>query len=244
MITDKQRKLIFSMFRDYSKEVYGEVGKYYTSLSENILKKLYVRSTGKYNTSYEPFKTLHDSVKLVVSTERDPDTATKEIMEYIIGEIKMLHLQLNQSFSLKREYFTKVEAKEFIEWLMGYFFENNIELNINTVKMLQENDQNKFAYLCLVNKRCCICGRKVTFPHHHKSVSMVGGYKKDKGTLPIVALCPYHHSELHSSINKFDWIAKHETYAPLICNDDVIELLKTKYTNLFQDWERDTGGKD
>lgn len=229
------------MFRDYAKYHYGEVGKYYTSLSENTLKKLYVRSTGKYNEAYEPFKTLQKTVELIVTTNQGNATSTAdELTGYIVNEIKMLRLQLGQTFSLKRDYFSKAEAKEFIEWLVGYFFENDIELNQGTVKMLQENDQNKFAYLCLVNKRCCICGRKVTFPHHHKSVSMVGGYDKDKGTLPIVALCPYHHSEIHDAINKYDWIAKHPTYAPLLCSDKVIEQLKKVYTGLFADWERDT----
>lgn len=239
MITDKQRKLIFSMFRDYSKEVYGEVGKYYTSLSENILKKLYVRSTGKYNNLYEPFKTLHDSVKLIISTERDQDTATKEIMEYIIGEIKMLHLQLNQSFSLKREYFTKSEAKEFIEWLMGYFFENNIELNINTVKMLQENDQNKFAYLCLVNKRCCICGRKVTFPHH---VDRVGthGYKNDDGiNKRISPLCAYHHAEIESGkYTLVEFKKKYPTFIFISCDEKQIPIMQKVYKGLFSAYKK------
>lgn len=228
------------MFRDYSKHYYGEVGKYYTSLSENLLKKNYVRDTGKYNEAYEPFKTIKNSVRVILDTTLDKDQATTEIIDYVASEVKKLQLQLNQTFSLKRQYFKKEEATEFIEWMMGYFFENDVEMNLNTIKMLQENDQNKFAYLCLVNQRCCICGRKVTFPHHHKSVAIEGGYKKDKGTLPIVALCPYHHASIHDAINKFDWIAKHDTYAPLVCNDRVIENLKKVYRNLFQDWERDT----
>lgn len=222
------------MFRDYAKHHYGEVGKYYTSLSENILKKNYVRDTGKYNEAYEPFKTIKNSVQVILDTTLDKGQATDEIIDYVASEVKKLQLQLNQTFSLKRQYFKKEEATDFIEWLMGYFFENDIEMNLSTIKMLQENDQNKFAYLCLINQRCCICGRKVTFPHH---VDRVGthGYKNDDGiNKRISPLCAYHHAEIESgkyTLKEFE--EKYPTFIYLICDETQIPIMQKIYKGLF-----------
>ena len=60
-------------------------------------------------------------------------------------------------------------------------------------------DVNRYLYLCLYHKKCCICGREAD-PHHVDVVGM----GRDRETICHVgmkaqALCRDHHREVHTT---------------------------------------------
>lgn len=233
-ITDRQRKMLFSLVGCYSKTVYNSVDSYYTNLALEELKKVYAEKViSPATTEIGDLDNRIDRLYDRLEKYKDKDTKKLILADFAKREVKLFLLREKKTFSISRDLFSKEAASNFINWLIGYFIENEIELTNELIKMLDEQDKERFIYACLINKKCCICGREVSFPHHHTSINAIGGYKKDDGSIPVVPLCKYHHSELHSSINKWVWIKQHSNYGYITCSPEQIKKLQKIYKGLF-----------
>jgi len=91
---------------------------------------------------------------------------------------------------------TVSEARAFITMLIEIIVEYGIPTKEPLYTMCE--DIERYIYACLMNKKCCICGKKADL-HHVDQVGM--GYNRETkpqlGAL-VLPLCREHHREYHS----------------------------------------------
>lgn len=90
---------------------------------------------------------------------------------------------------------TVSEASAFITMLVELIVENGIPTKQPLYTLCE--DVEKYTYACLMNKKCCVCGKKADL-HHVDQISM--GYNRE--TKPqlgarVLPLCRVHHDEYH-----------------------------------------------
>jgi hypothetical protein len=92
---------------------------------------------------------------------------------------------------------TVSEASAFITMLVEIIVENGIPTKEPLYQMCE--DVEKYVYACLLNKKCCVCGKKADL-HHVSTIGM--GYNRNTkpqlGAL-VMPLCREHHMEYHST---------------------------------------------
>lgn len=91
---------------------------------------------------------------------------------------------------------TVSEARAFITMLIEIIVEYGIPTKEPLYTMCE--DIERYIYACLMNKKCCICGKKADL-HHVDQVGM--GYSRE--TKPqlgarVLPLCRVHHTEYHT----------------------------------------------
>ena len=128
----------------------------------------------------------------------------KDIADYTGHHPEYLKEHMKYDFMAKedREYFSlsnidMTTARHFIEHLLEFCFECDIPLHANTVVLAREI--NNYLYLCLVHRKCAVCGKKHAHIHH---VDAVGSGRNrnevDHTKLRLIALCAEHHQETHT----------------------------------------------
>lgn len=87
-------------------------------------------------------------------------------------------------------------AREFLQFLIEFCVENDIACSDNLIN--RAPDIARYIYCCLINKKCCICGKK-TVLHHVDHVGS-GRNRKEINHIGMRAepLCPIHHTEVHN----------------------------------------------
>lgn len=91
-------------------------------------------------------------------------------------------------------------AREFITLLIDFILENDIPTR-EPLYMLND-DISKYIYACLMNKKCCVCGRPAQL-HHVQRVGM--GRNRDdiyQIDMLVLPLCGEHHMECHIMAQK------------------------------------------
>ena len=129
----------------------------------------------------------------------------RDISDYTGHDVEDLKENvLKVGFMIKedREYFSlsnvdMTTARYFIEYILEFCFEWDVPLNANTVVLAREI--NNYLYLCLVHRKCAVCGKKHAHIHH---VDAVGSGRNrnevDHTKLRLIALCAEHHQETHT----------------------------------------------
>lgn len=249
-ITDKQRGVLFELFKCYADTVYQNHSEYYISLSRKHLSKCYLQFSAPDVLKLKPFNNL--STKLSTAIDRgfkinftkseskeEKQRILKEnikdnIFEIILKEVQLFNINLKGEFSLKREFFSKEDASRFIDFLIGYFMDNNILLSDKLVRMLEVQEHNKLCFLALLNKKCCICGKEITGFHHKDRVG-TEGYKFDTGLgKRISPLCPIHHAEVED-VGEYIFTKRYgDRYMYMELNENQVELLKNVYKHHFR----------
>ena len=91
---------------------------------------------------------------------------------------------------------TVSEASAFITMLIEIIVENGIPTKEPLYQMCE--DVERYVYACLMNKKCCVCGKKADL-HHVSTIGM--GYNRNTkpqlGAL-VMPLCREHHTEYHT----------------------------------------------
>lgn len=117
----------------------------------------------------------------------------------------------------------KDTATAFISFLVEYcfyydipFFEKNM---VDTV------DANRWQYLCLVHKRCAICGRTDTVEINHVDSVGSGNNRRhmDHRTHRLEALCHEHHAEFHQ-IGANTFANKYHMHGVKLKDEGVVKL--------------------
>lgn len=91
-------------------------------------------------------------------------------------------------------------AREFITYLIDFVIANDIPTKVPLIEQCE--DVSRYIYSCLVNKKCCICGKPADL-HHVQSVGSQGYRDKINHIgLEALPLCREHHISLHSMGNK------------------------------------------
>ena len=98
---------------------------------------------------------------------------------------------------------TMTTAREFINFLIDFCFENNIS---TCDTMLNRTDDIKYyLYSCIANRKCCICNEKAEIHHCEGSKVGMGFNRNEISNLgrSAIALCRKHHNQAHSSEKEF-----------------------------------------
>jgi hypothetical protein len=91
---------------------------------------------------------------------------------------------------------TVSEASAFITMLVEIIVENGIPTKQPLYTMCEDID--KYVYACLMNKKCCVCGKRADL-HHVDAIGM-GFNRNTKPQLGarVLPLCRVHHTEYHT----------------------------------------------
>ena len=105
---------------------------------------------------------------------------------------------MQENFSLSNCSMTV--ARQFITYLIDFIIANDIPTKVPLIEQCE--DVSRYIYSCLVNKKCCICGKPADL-HHVQSVGSQGYRDKINHIgLEALPLCREHHISLHSMGNK------------------------------------------
>lgn len=120
---------------------------------------------------------------------------------YEVEELKEL-LKIDFMIDKDRDYFSlsNVEmeiATEFIEYVLEFMFAWDIPINKKVVVLAIE--VNNFLYLCLIHRKCAVCGSHADIHHHENLVGMgMDRAKHNHIDSRFIALCRVHHNECHN----------------------------------------------
>jgi len=86
-------------------------------------------------------------------------------------------------------------ARYFIDFLIQWCIENDVGTKISLLD--NAPDIGRYVYLCLVNKKCAVCGDKAEL--HHAEHVQIGRNRKEICHIGMSALplCRKHHTECH-----------------------------------------------
>jgi len=87
-------------------------------------------------------------------------------------------------------------ASDFLGWLIDMCVEHGIPCSDTLLN--RADDIGRYLYACIVNKRCCICGKKADL--HHVDRVGIGRSRREITHIGMKAesLCRIHHQECHS----------------------------------------------
>ena len=120
---------------------------------------------------------------------------------YAVEELKEL-LKIEFMVDKNRDYFSlsNVEmtvATDFIEYVLEFMFLWDVPINKKVVVLARE--VNNYLYLCLVHRKCAICGCKADIHHHENLVGMgMDRAKHNHEDSRYIALCRVHNNECHN----------------------------------------------
>lgn len=118
--------------------------------------------------------------------------STGDNKESVKENMKQLFTQGSQYESLSLGNCSRELAKDFLEWLIAFCFENGIPLAENPSDKF--DDVDRYLCLCIKKKICCICGNPATI-HHIDAIGMGRDRRTvDDSDLKKIALCwnPHH----------------------------------------------------
>ena len=108
--------------------------------------------------------------------------------------LKRMESQERKLFSLSDCDMTT--AREFITYLIEFIIKNDIPTKVSLLEHCE--DVGRYIYACMVNKKCCICGKHADL-HHVQSVGSQGYRDKINHIgLEALPLCREHHIESHA----------------------------------------------
>lgn len=133
-----------------------------------------------------------------------------DISQYT-GNAPEMEKALQKYFYIERyggDYFslsdcTMTEAREFINYLIDFCFENSI--GTRDTLLNRTDDISSYLYSCLINRKCAVCNKKAEI--HHCTGSRVGmGFNRRKINnvgRSAIALCRKCHSIAHNDERRF-----------------------------------------
>ena len=120
---------------------------------------------------------------------------------YEVEELKEL-LKIEFMVDKDRDYFSLSDvemeiATEFIEYILEFMFLWDVPINKKVIPLARE--VNNFLYLCLIHRKCAVCGSHADIHHHENLVGMgMDRAKHNHIDSRFIALCRVHHNECHN----------------------------------------------
>ena len=87
---------------------------------------------------------------------------------------------------------------EFQKFLIVFILENDVPTKFPLIDYVDDIDH--YVYMCLIHKKCAICGKKADLHHLEGSVVGMGNDRSDIDHLgkDAISLCRNHHTECHT----------------------------------------------
>lgn len=130
---------------------------------------------------------------------RNADTL-EDTKEFLKADFVFNHMQAMQRRLFSLSTVSMNTASDFITYLIDFIIRNDVPSDVSLIENCE--DISKMVYACLMNKKCCICGKPCDL-HHVDAV----GLGRDRTEinhigLQCLPLCRVHHTELHGMGNK------------------------------------------
>lgn len=126
-------------------------------------------------------------------------------------------------FSLSNAPMSLIE--EFQKFLINFILENDVPLKYSLLNYVDDIDN--YVYMCLIHKKCCICGKKADL-HHVDSVGMGNNRTEVQHEgRKALSLCRKHHTEIHATgINSF--LEKYHINGGIPIDKTIMKIYKLK----------------
>lgn len=132
--------------------------------------------------------------------------STQDIKEYFKLEFWSSRVEslADKIFSLSNAPMSLVA--EFQRFLINFVLENDIPTKRPLLEYVDDIDH--YVYMCLIHKKCCICGKKSDL-HHIDTIGMGNDRTEVQHEgREAMSLCREHHNEMHQ-IGKQDFFKKY-----------------------------------
>ena len=150
---------------------------------------------------------IDDGRRISADQRRKIYSLVKNISNYTghdVEDLKENILKINFMIDEDREYFSlsnvdMTTARYFIEYILNFIFEWDIPLDIKTQTTVVK-EINNYLYLCLIHRKCAVCGNKGDI-HHHTNLVGMGRNRHigfDHTNSELICLCRIHHTECHT----------------------------------------------
>lgn len=115
--------------------------------------------------------------------------------------LKRMESQERKLFSLSDCDMTT--AREFITYIIEFIIKNDIPTKVSLLEHCE--DIGRYIYACLVNKKCCICGKHADVHHVDGSRIGMGNDREEVHHLgrEVLPLCREHHEVCHNDEKAF-----------------------------------------
>lgn len=134
--------------------------------------------------------------RAIYATINDISEWYGDVPEYMKEILKAYYIteQGKKYFSLSNCSVT--QAREFIDYLLEFALKHDIALAESGLERTDNID--RYLYMCLKHKKCCICGVKGEI-HHTDAIGMGNDRRKvDDSEHRKICLCRKHHIEAHA----------------------------------------------
>ena len=152
-------------------------------------------------------------------------SSTEEIKESFKIEFwaEQVETLADKIFSLSNAPMSLVAS--FQKFLIGFILHNDVPLKFPLLDYV--DDIQDYVYQCLINKKCCVCGKRADL-HHIDTVGM-GNDRNEVQHLgrEVMSLCRAHHTEMHAS-GKQDFFAKYHFESGVIADKTVLKIYGLK----------------
>ena len=141
-------------------------------------------------------------------------------MEFWAEQVETL---ADKIFSLSNAPMSLVAS--FQKFLIGFILHNDVPLKFSLLDYV--DDIQDYVYQCLINKKCCVCGKRADL-HHIDAVGM-GNDRNEVQHLgrEVMSLCRVHHTEIHA-LGKRDFFAKYHFENGVIADKTVLKIYGLK----------------
>lgn len=114
---------------------------------------------------------------------------------------------------------------EFQKFLINFILENDVPLKYSLLNYVDDIDN--YVYMCLIHKKCCICGKKADL-HHVDSIGMGNDRTEvQHERRKALSLCREHHTEIHAiGINSF--LEKYHINGGIPIDKTIMKIYKLK----------------
>lgn len=114
---------------------------------------------------------------------------------------------------------------EFQKFLIEFILSNDVPLKFPLLNYV--DDINHYVYMCVINKKCAICGKRAEL-HHIDAVGM-GNDRTEVTHLgrEVISLCREHHGEMHT-VGKQDFLSKYHLNGGITADKTILKIYRLK----------------
>lgn len=113
-------------------------------------------------------------------------------------------------------------ARDFISYIIEFCFVHDIPFKDKGLHL--QDDINRYLWLCIKYKKCCLCGKPADIHHAYGRVGTGRNRRKiDHSYSVLMALCRQHHNEAHA-IGQETFDQKHAVAGIKIKKSDLVRF--------------------
>lgn len=110
---------------------------------------------------------------------------------------------------------------DFQRFLIGFILENNVPVKRPLLEYV--DDINHYVYMCLIHKKCVVCGKKADL-HHIDTIGMGNDRAEVRHEgREAISLCREHHNEMHAK-GKADFFEKYHLNSGVKIDKTILKI--------------------